>query len=593
MSGSMYDPRISALALQDPELAAIERRRALAAALMQQGQQNQKLTHPLQVVGNLANTAVSALLMRKADEEGKALADQQRTDVRSFFQPAQAFPNLTHQADAAPSGPMTAPLAPVQRENVLPVANSTLAVPEHLQPIIQQASEQSSVPYNILAAKLQQESGFRADARGTSGEVGISQIMPRTGAQPGYNLPPISMADADDPAKAVPWGAQYLAARARAQGVTDWNDPAQAARGLAAYTGSGPAADGYGRQVASLAGIGGAQPPQAQASAGSMQAQPQSGGAEMPIPGMPGFTLSSLTTRVMEGLGSENPRIRAQAERYVPLLTQLRQQAQPGGTVNINGPQGPGVYERQPNGGLRFLGGIPETALLPADVEAQRARLAAAGRAQTSLTVDQRAEGEEGKAYGKEMGQQAAAVHTEANQARTSLSRLQQFEALSQGFQTGKLAPAQTTVGGWAQALGLDPTKIGVPANAAINGEALRSINNSLTLSLIGSGGMPANNFSNTDRQFISEIVPSLSNTPGANAIIAFGMRKAAERTVEKEDMWLAARERGQSYGQFLKDWNTHVKANPIVREIQKPTDAEALPPGTIYRRPDGQYVIR
>ena len=241
MSGSMYDPRISALALQDPELAAIERRRALAAALMQQGQQNQKLTHPLQVVGNLANTAVSALLMRKADEEGKALADQQRTDVRSFFQPAQAFPNLTHQADAAPSGPMTAPLAPVQRENLLPVANSTLAVPEHLQPIIRQASEQSGVPYDILAAKLQQESGFRADARGTSGEVGISQIMPRTGAQPGYNLPPISMADADDPAKAVPWGAQYLAARAKAQGVTDWNDPTQAARGLAAYNGSGPA----------------------------------------------------------------------------------------------------------------------------------------------------------------------------------------------------------------------------------------------------------------------------------------------------------------------------------------------------------------
>ena len=104
---------------------------------------------------------------------------------------------------------------------------------------------------------------------------------------------------------------------------------------------------------------------------------------------------------------------------------------------------------------------------------------------------------------------------------------------------------------------------------------------------------MPANNFSNTDRQFISEIVPSLSNTPGANAIIAFGMRKASERTVEKEDMWLAARERGQSYGQFLKDWNTHVKANPIGREIQKPADAEALTPGTIYRRPDGQYVIR
>ena len=593
MSGSMYDPAISRLMETNPELAAIERRRMLAAMLMQQGQQNQKLTHPLQVVGNLANTAVSALLMRKADEEGKALTDRWRSEDDAHWNPTLGRPEHD-AAPAGPAGPMTAPPpGPVQRENVPPLAGSTLSVPEHLRPIIQQASDQSGVPFNIIAAKLQQESGFRPDARGTSGEVGISQIMPSTGAQPGYGLPPISMADAADPAKAIPWGAQYLAARAKALGVNDWNDPAQAAKGLAAYNGSGPAAEGYGRQVAGLAVLGGAQPPQATASAGSMQAQPQPGSADMPVPGLPGMTLGALTTRVMEGLGSENPRIRAQAEKYVPLLTHLRQKEQPGGTVNINGPQGPGVYERLPNGGLRFLGGIPEAALLPADVEAQKLRLAAAGRAQTSLTVDQRTEGEEAKAYGREMGQQAAAVHSEANQARTSLSRLQQFEALSQGFQTGKLAPAQTTVGGWAQALGLDPTKIGVPANAAINGEALRSINNSLTLSLIGSGGMPANNFSNTDRQFISEIVPSLSNTPGANAIIAFGMRKASERTVEKEDMWLAARERGQSYGQFLKDWNAHVKANPIVREVQKPEDAAALPPGTIYRRPDGQYVIR
>lgn len=319
----MYDPRISALALQDPEAAAIERRRMLAAMLMQQGQQNQRMTHPLQVVGNLANTAVSALLMRKADEEGKALADQQRGEVRSFFAPPRPAEGASTDAAGSFAAP---PPGPVQRDPLPPLAGSTLAVPDNLRPVIQQASDQSGVPFNIIAAKLQQESGFRPDARGTSGEVGISQIMPSTGAQPGYGLPPISMADAAEPEKAIPWGAQYLAARAKAQGVNDWNDPAQAAKGLAAYNGSGPAAEGYGRQVAGLAGLGGAQPPQAPASAGSMQAQPQPGSADMPVPGLPGMTLGALTTRVMEGLGSENPRIRAQAEKYVPLLTQLRQQ---------------------------------------------------------------------------------------------------------------------------------------------------------------------------------------------------------------------------------------------------------------------------
>lgn len=388
MSGSMYDPAISRLMETNPELAAIERRRRLAAMLMQQGQQNQKLTHPLQVVGNLANTAVSALLMRKADEEGKALTDRWRSEDDAHWNRTLGRPEQD-AAPAGPDGPMTAPPPEtVQRENVPPLAGSTLSVPEHLRPIIQQASDQSGVPFNILAAKLQQESNFRPDARGTSGEVGISQIMPSTGAQPGYSLPPISMADAGDPTKAIPWSAQYLAARAKAEGVNDWNDPAQAAKGLAAYNGSGPAADGYGRQVASLAGIGGAQPSQAPASAGSMQAQPQPGSADMPVPGLPGMTLGALTTRVMEGLGSENPRIRAQAEKYVPLLNFFRQQEQPGGTVNINGPQGPGVYERQPNGGLRFLGGIPETALLPADVEAQRRRLAEAAKPTTTITND-------------------------------------------------------------------------------------------------------------------------------------------------------------------------------------------------------------
>ena len=326
MSGSMYDPAISRLMETNPELAAIERRRMLAAMLMQQGQQNQKLTHPLQVVGNLANTAVSALLMRKADEEGKALTDQWRSQDDAHWNRALGRPEQG-AAPAGPAGPMTAPPPdPVQRENVPPLAGSTLSVPEHLRPIIQQASDQSGVPFNILAAKLQQESGFRPDARGTSGEVGISQIMPSTGAQPGYGLTPISMADAGEPEKAIPWGAQYLAARAKALGVNDWNDPVQAAKGLAAYNGSGPAAEGYGRQVAGLAGLGGAQPPQATASAGSMQAVPQPGSADMPVPGLPGYTLGTLTTAVMEGIDSKNPLTRARAQRYIPLLTHLRQQ---------------------------------------------------------------------------------------------------------------------------------------------------------------------------------------------------------------------------------------------------------------------------
>lgn len=131
----------------------------------------------------------------------------------------------------------------------------TIQVPPEYVPIIQAASAQTGVPFNLLAAKISQESNFRPDARGRAGEIGISQIMPATAARPGYGLSPIALEALSDPARAIPWGAQYLAARARAQGVTNWADPRQAVRGFAAYNGAGPQAAAYGRRVAQMAGM--------------------------------------------------------------------------------------------------------------------------------------------------------------------------------------------------------------------------------------------------------------------------------------------------------------------------------------------------
>jgi soluble lytic murein transglycosylase-like protein len=132
---------------------------------------------------------------------------------------------------------------------------AVIEVPPQYVPILQAAAARSGVPYNVLAAKIRQESGFRPDARGAAGEIGIAQVMPATAARPGYGLSPIELSALSDPAQAIPWGAQYLAARARAAGVRDWTRPDQVARGLAAYNGAGPAARAYGRQVAQMAGM--------------------------------------------------------------------------------------------------------------------------------------------------------------------------------------------------------------------------------------------------------------------------------------------------------------------------------------------------
>ena len=389
----MYDPRISALALQDPEAAAIERRRMLAAMLMQQGQQNQKLTHPLQVVGNLANTAVSALLMRKADEEGKALADQQRSEVRSFFQPGQAAPSPTPPADAAPAGPMTAPPpGPVQRENVPPSGDIAARVlygeaanqgPEGLAAVAHVIRNRANLtglsPDEVVQKPGQFEPWDNPQTRDR-----LLALKPEQYAQAKAVMDDVMAGRAPDPTGGATHFLNPDLQQRLGRPLPDWAPPDQGQRigqhVFYSYPGDfkrpTPAQVGPSLQIAANS-----PPPSGAASSGG-------GVSDMAVPEMPGWTLGSLTTRVMEGLGSENPRIRAQAEKYVPLLTHLRQQAQPGGTVNINGPQGPGVYERQPNGGLRFLGGIPETALLPADVEEQRKRLAEAGKPTTTITND-------------------------------------------------------------------------------------------------------------------------------------------------------------------------------------------------------------
>jgi hypothetical protein len=52
-------------------------------------------------------------------------------------------------------------------------------------------------------------------------------------------MDPIDPARLDDPRENILWSARYLAARGRAAGVTDWNDPAQIDRALRAYNGGG------------------------------------------------------------------------------------------------------------------------------------------------------------------------------------------------------------------------------------------------------------------------------------------------------------------------------------------------------------------
>lgn len=134
--------------------------------------------------------------------------------------------------------------------------------------VYDEASKETGVPAAILKAQTMQESRFNPEAIGRSGEVGLLQIKPSTAAQPGYGVEPVDPTKLADPAENIRFGARYLAARARDAGVQDWNDPAQVAKGLAAYNGGGD--PNYAQNVfRHLKPPGGAQAP-----AAAPQAQP-------------------------------------------------------------------------------------------------------------------------------------------------------------------------------------------------------------------------------------------------------------------------------------------------------------------------------
>lgn len=81
-------------------------------------------------------------------------------------------------------------------------SNDQNGYPGWVMPLVQQATQGTSVPPAILLALLQQESGFNPNARSSAGAEGIAQFMPGTAQS--YNIDPFN------PQQAIQAAAQYL-----------------------------------------------------------------------------------------------------------------------------------------------------------------------------------------------------------------------------------------------------------------------------------------------------------------------------------------------------------------------------------------------
>lgn len=155
----------------------------------------------------------------------------------------------------------------------------------------------------------------------------------------------------------------------------------------------------------------------------------------------------------------------------------------------------------------------------------------------TEVNIDQKGEGEEQKGLGKQSAESIGELSKSAQMASNNLARLRSVSSMLDQVSTGKLDPGRMNMAQWGRSLGMNDDilkNIGLDPKAAATGQAVQSMLNQMVMGSIGPGGIPANNFSNTDRMFIQETMPQLSNDPRANTLIIDAMRRVEELKIEK-----------------------------------------------------------
>lgn len=118
-------------------------------------------------------------------------------------------------------------------------SDNPYGIPADLYPHYQEAERVTGVPISVLAAKDRQESGFSQDKPGGAGEIGITQVKPSTARDPGFGMQGVDPESLKDPRNNILFGSQYFAARGKAAGTKNWNDPEQIAAALRANNGGG------------------------------------------------------------------------------------------------------------------------------------------------------------------------------------------------------------------------------------------------------------------------------------------------------------------------------------------------------------------
>jgi hypothetical protein len=209
------------------------------------------------------------------------------------------------------------------------------------------------------------------------------------------------------------------------------------------------------------------------------------------------------------------------------------------------------------------------------------------------VQIDQKGEGAESIARGKSAGERAGKAIDAAEKSGQSLLKSAHLEQLLSRVAQGKLEPARMSVSAWAKAFGLDDDtakKLGLKPEDLGDQQAISALTNEMIVGKIGPGGFPANNFSDADRKFLTQVFPQLSNEPKANKIIIEASRRIDRLNIEYAKEWTKYRKaekaagREASFDDFAIDYADKLSEKDVFGDLIK--QAESLGMGESSSKP-------
>lgn len=188
-----------------------------------------------------------------------------------------------------------------------------------------------------------------------------------------------------------------------------------------------------------------------------------------------------------------------------------------------------------------------------------------------SANVVLKQEGEEAKSVGKFFGDAYANIQNAGFSAQSKVNRYNRLSQLLDGVNTGKFTGAGLEVAKAASTLGfnIDPNMANKEAAQALSSEIALELRNPS-----GGAGMPGA-MSDSDRQFLANMVPGLATTPDGRKLMLETAQKLAKRDMDVARIARDYRKRNGTINEgFYDELAKHSEANPLFTQATAPTAA-------------------